>query len=60
MLNFHFKRCCQNCGEIEVDYDVLTKQYLGKEPTKDYTVHCFHEKVCKKYEECDEIWPNQT
>lgn len=49
MIDILFRDCCQECNNIDVDYDVTeTGNCLGEK--KAYvTVGCFHSEVCKKY-----------
>lgn len=49
MINILFRDCCQECNNIDVDYDVTeTGNCLGEK--KAYvTVGCSHSEVCKKY-----------
>lgn len=49
MINIEFKGCCQECAEIDVDYDTITHESIVKDKKVYVTIGCAHRAVCKRY-----------
>lgn len=57
MLNFEFKKCCEKCNHVDIDYDVYEINYIDGEKEKKAMVYCRHHEVCENFNGCAEKWP---
>lgn len=57
MLRFEFKKCCEKCNHVDIDYDSFDLNCVNGEEETRTIVYCRHCKVCENYNGCAEKWP---
>lgn len=60
MIEINLKKCCKQCDYSHLKVSNITLQCVTEpDATILSKIYCLHRKVCKKYLECDEYWPER-